>query len=106
MKALRGKGCPGRHARTASLSGSASVINGKGVGESACRAARSTAIAALISAADRASSGWAERDAAPPVVLDSNAASRYAARTRRSHEPPAARSDAVVLLRHIAVGIV
>src|SRR5436190_20551708 len=104
-KALRAKFCPGCPARTACLSGSASVINGKRVAASACPAARSTLIAAPISAAERASSGCADRGRGTPITATSSAVTSNEALTNLALERTA-RSDAVILPRHIAVGVV
>src|SRR5437868_590891 len=104
-KAWRATGRPGGQAWTACLSGSASVINGKRVAASACPAARSTLIAAPISAAERASSGCAERGGGTPITATSSAVTSNEALTSLALERTE-RSDAVILPRHIAVGVV
>src|SRR5206468_4584044 len=104
-KALRAKFCPGCQARTASLSGSASVINGKRVAASACPAARSTLSAAPISAADNASSGCADAAAGMENAAASSDAAKKAGRTGL-RLGWSARSDAVILPRDIAVRVV
>src|ERR1051325_7794028 len=105
IKALRVKLCAGCQASTASLSGSASVISGKRVAASACPAARSTLSAAPISAADKASSGCADAAVGVENAATSSAAARKAARTGL-RLGSGARSDAVILPRDIAVGVV
>src|SRR5690349_14025731 len=104
-KALRAKLCPGCQARTASLSGSASVISGKRVAASACPAARSTLSAAPISATDKASSGCADAAVGMANAATSSEAARKAARAA-PRVGSGARSDAVILPRDIAVGVV
>src|ERR1044071_4886453 len=104
-KALRAKLCPGCQARTASLSGSASVISGKRVAASACPAARSTRSAVPISAADKASSGCAAAAVGVENAASSSDAARKAVRAGLRLES-SARSDAVILPRDIAVGVV
>src|ERR1700732_4738157 len=86
-KALRAKGCPGRQASTAALSGSSSPISAKRVALSASPASRNAATATAISSAESASSGCAD-SAAPQADKTSAAIPRKLRRNVLPTSPP------------------